>query len=418
MNLAHKKTENESISMQSEGTFAALQFPNYRLWFFGQMVSLVGTWMQTTAQGFLIYSLTGSSAMLGMITFVNGIPVWLLTMYGGLISDRVSRRTLLIITQSSMMLLAFVMAGLVFTGLIQPWHIAVLSFLLGVANAFDAPARQSFVRELVDKDHMTNAIALNATMFNIGTVVGPAVAGLTYAAVGPGWCFTINGITFVAVILALALMKIEPFKSPERNGNNWQEMKDGIHYVWNNQVIRGLIASLGILSALAFGMVSQMPAWAVDVLHGDASTNGWLLSARGVGSLLGGLILATFATKRFRGKLWSYSSFVLPFFFIGFAWATQLRLSLLLMGFVGLFMILITNLTNAMVQSEVDDTIRGRVMGIYTMIFMGLAPIGSLVEGIAMEHIGAQWTVTICGILMLLSALFFRIKLPYLRDVK
>ena len=189
-------------------TFRALVYPNYRLWFIGQVISLFGTWMQSTAQGFLVYELTHSPAYLGYVAFAAGVPTWLFTLLGGVVSDRIARRTLLIITQNCMMVLAFILAGLTFLGLVQPWHIIVLAFLLGVANAFDSPARLALAPELVDRKDLTNAIALNATMFNIATIVGPATAGLVYAAFGPGWCFFLNGLSFVAVIIALLLMKL------------------------------------------------------------------------------------------------------------------------------------------------------------------------------------------------------------------
>ena len=197
------------FSIIVQRTFAPLNHPNYRLWFIGQLVSLVGTWMQSTAQGYLIYDLTHSAAYLGYVGFASGVPTVLLTLYGGVVADRVPRRTLLIITQIYMMLLAVALATLVFTNLIQPWHILVLAFLLGIGNSFDAPARQSFVVELVGHDDLANAIALNSSMFTTANAVGPAVAGLTYAVVGPAWCFTINAISFLAVILALSLMRLK-----------------------------------------------------------------------------------------------------------------------------------------------------------------------------------------------------------------
>ena len=190
-------------------TFIALKYPNYRLWFGGQLISLVGTWMQATAQGYLVYTLTGSAKWLGLVGFAAGVPSWLFTLYGGVIADRIPRRTLLLITQTVMMILAFILTGLVYWNIVQPWQIVLLAFLLGIANAFDAPARQSFVVELVDRPDLTNAIAINSTMFNLATVVGPAVAGLTYAAFGAAMCFAINGLSFLGVIIALLLMKLK-----------------------------------------------------------------------------------------------------------------------------------------------------------------------------------------------------------------
>ena len=191
-------------------TFAALKYPNYRLWFAGQLASLVGTWMQSTAQGFLIFQLTDSPAYLGLVEFVSDIPSWVFMLYGGVIADRMPRRTLLVITQTAMLVLAFILAALTFAGLVQPWQIVLLAFLLGVAHAFDTPARQAFVLEMIEREDLGNAIALNATMFQSAVVVGPAVAGITYALLGPAWCFTINGISFIAVIVALLKMRLPP----------------------------------------------------------------------------------------------------------------------------------------------------------------------------------------------------------------
>jgi MFS family permease len=272
-------------------TFAALKHPNYRLWFAGQLVSLFGTWMQTTAQGYLVYQLTGSPVYLGYVGFAAGVPSWLFMLYGGLTADRMSRRKLLILTQTFMMLLAFTLAALVSTGLVQPWHIISLAFLLGTANAFDAPARQAFVRELVERDDMTNAIALNSSMFNMAAVIGPAVAGITYALFGPAWCFTINGLTFIAVISALLLMRIHVGPVHERMQSAFQEILTGFRYVAGEPVIRILIVNLAVVSLFGLGFITLMPAWSVDVLGGNASTNGYLFSARGSGALTGALMI-------------------------------------------------------------------------------------------------------------------------------
>lgn len=381
------------------------------------MISLVGTWMQATAQGYLIYELTGSATYLGFIAFINGLPSWLFTLYGGVVADRFPRRTLLIITQSVMLSLALIMSLLVFTGWIAPWHIAVLAFLLGVANAFDAPTRLAFVRELVDREHMTNAIALNATMFNVGTILGPAVGGLTYAAVGPGWCFAINGFSFFAVIFNLLRMKLAPFEPVLRKTDTLSSLREGFQYVAKHQVIRGIIFNLGFISCFGFGLVALLPAWAVEVLKGDVITNGWLLSARGAGSLIGALILASLGTRKIRGRIWAWSSLLVPIFWLIFAWMTTIPLSLISIAVVGLFIIMSVNLSNAMVQTQVEDALRGRVMGIYTMIFFGFNPLGSLLAGYAADRIGEQWTVTFCAFILLLVAIYNWVKMPYIRDL-
>ncbi len=228
----------------------------------------------------------------------GGVPTLLFTLFGGVIADRLPRRKLLVITQAAMMILAFILAALTFTNTVLPWHILVLAFLLGVANAFDAPARTSFVLELVDRETMTNAIALNSTMFNIATVVGPSVAGLTYAAIGPAWCFTLNGLSFIAVIIALLLMRIKLEPRPARHAPALAELGEGIRYVLRNRMILSLIVAVGIVSIFGIGMMNLLPAWAVDVMHGDVTTNGWLVSARGFGSLISALMLAYWGARK------------------------------------------------------------------------------------------------------------------------
>lgn len=247
-------------------TFAALRYPNYRLWFSGQMVSLFGTWMQTTAQGFLVYQLTRSPAFLGYVGFAAGIPIWLFTLYGGVVADRMPRRTLMLITQTTMMALAFVLAALTFLHLVAPWQILLLAFGLGAANAFDAPARQAIVTELVGREDLTNAIALNGTMFNAATVVGPAVAGVTYAVFGPAWCFTLNGISFLAVITALWLMDLPRPTGPLRPRSTLADLREGVTYVFSQPVVLTLIGVVAMTSLFGIAFGTLLPAWAVKAL--------------------------------------------------------------------------------------------------------------------------------------------------------
>jgi MFS family permease len=369
-------------------TFAALRHRNYRLWFWGQMVSLFGTWMQMTAQGFLVFELTHSSAFLGYVGFASGIPSWLVTMYGGVIADRMSRRKLLVITQSAMMALALILAALTFTGAVQSWHILVLAFGLGLANAFDAPARMAFVTELVNRQDLTNAVALNATLFNSAFVVGPAVAGIIYAAFGPGWCFTINGISFVAVIAALMAMHLRPQEQITERSSTLLALKEGISYVHHQPVIRTLIGLVASASLFGISLGTLLPAWSVKILHGNAATNGMLFSARGIGSLFGALAIASLGQVNFKGKLISYGSLSFPIFIALFAMVYWLPLSLLMMACIGLASIFVMNLSNAMIQSLTPDALIGRVMGVYSTIFMGSMPIGAILLGSIAEQTG------------------------------
>jgi MFS family permease len=369
-------------------TFAALKYRNYRLWFWGQMVSLFGTWMQTTAQGFLVFQLTHSAAFLGYVGFASGTPLLLFTMFGGAVADRLPRRKLLIITQSAMMILAFILAAITYAGIVQPWHIILLAFGLGMANAFDSPARLAFISEMVEREDLTNAIALNATMFNSATAVGPAVAGITYAAFGPEWCFTINGCSFIAVIAALAAMRLKSVVPPDRQGSMISAIKEGIRYIRHQKIVRTLILLVASASLFGMSLGTLIPAWSVKILHGDASTNGFLFSTRGAGSLLGALIIASLGRVSIRGKLITLGSMFFPLFIALFALAHWLPLSLLLMGCIGISTIMVANLSNAMIQSLVPDSLRGRVMGVFSTIFMGSMPIGALILGSIAEQIG------------------------------
>lgn len=401
-----------------QDAFASLKYPNYRLWFIGQLVSLVGTWTQSAAQGYLIYQLTKSPAYLGYASFANGLPTWIFTLYAGAIADRVPRRTLMVITQSGMMVLAFILAILTFTNTVQWWHILILSFLLGICNAFDAPARQAFVLEMVDRDDLTNAIALNSTMFNMAVVLGPAFGGLIYAWVGPGWCFTINGISFIAVIIALLLMRLKTFVPVKTNRSTLSDVKEGLKYVVNHPSVRMLISNLFIITLFGLGIATLIPAWAVEVLGGGAATNGFLMAARGFGSLVGALMIASMGRLRFHGRIWTINSLLLPIMMIIFAFMSWLVPSLIAMAAMGFTFMMIVNLSNAMVQIRIADEMRGRVMGVYTFFFFGAMPLGSLISGWAADSIGEPLTVIICAVILLVFALWIVWRQPALRAME
>ena len=398
-------------------TFASLKHPNFRLWFSGQVVSLIGTWMQATAQGYLVYELTSSPIMLGIVGFANGIPVWLFSLYAGLIADRISRKKLIMITQGSMMILAFILAILTFTDTIQAWHIVIMALLLGTANAFDAPARQSFVVEMVPREDLTNAIALNSSVFNLGTIIGPSVAGLVYAWLGPAWCFTINGISFIAVLIALARMRIAP-RTPvltvERSIK--RDLTEGLRYAFGDQNIRVLLIMLTASAVFGFGLLNLMPAWATHVLGGDVRTNGLLLSARGVGSLIAALMIAYLGARIVRGKLWTLGSIVLPLALAAFALFRTLPVSLLMLVVMGWSLMSVVNLTNALIQTHIPDELRGRVMSVYILLFQGGFPIGALVAGYLADITSEALTVFIFACLILVVAVVIQLLQPSIRN--
>lgn len=395
--------------------FTALKYPNYRLWFWSQMFSLFGTWMESTALGFLVFDLTKSPAYLGLVGFAAGVPTWLFMLYAGVIADRMPRRNLLVITQTAMMLLAFATAGLTFLHWIRPWHILVMAFLLGIANAFEAPARQSFVLEMVDREDMTNAIALNSAMFNTAMAVGPAAGGLIYGFLGPAWCFAVNGATFIAVIVALRRMTLPPFVRPEARNSVLADLRDGLRYVAGHALIRTIIGLMGVVAVFGISFVTLFPAWAVDILHGDAKTNGFLQSARGLGALTAALLIASLGRFRFRGKLLTVGTFALPVTVALFALVRWAPLAFLLVCGSGLAQILIFNMANALVQTHAPDALRGRIMGVYTLVFFGLMPLGALGIGFSAEHLGAPTAILIGSGAMLGAAAALAVLMPHLR---
>jgi predicted MFS family arabinose efflux permease len=410
--------DNLAVPPQRGRTFAALHYLNYRLWFFGQMLSLFGTWMQSTAEGYLVFQLTHSSAYLGYVGFASGIPVWLFTLFAGVAADRMPRRRLLLLTQTCMLLLALVLAVLVFTQVVRPWHIVLLAFLLGSANAFDAPARQSFVLEMVGRQALSNAIALNSAMFNMAIVVGPALGGLAYAAFGPGWCFTLNALSFLAVIVALLAMRLSTRQFQQGNGAALQELREGLAYTISHPAIRVLIGIVAVASLFGMSFFTLVPAWAVRVLHGDAMTNGLLLSARGVGSLASALAIAALSARWRRGKVLVLASLVFPLMLLAFSFLRQLAASLLMLAAVGASMILVYNLANTLIQVLTEDRLRGRVMSFYSLSIMGLTPIGALLAGSLAQAIGEPNTVLLGAVVCLACAALVWFLFPTLRDLR
>jgi MFS family permease len=414
---SYLKTTPQSTSLKVSATFAAFRHRNYRLWFLGQSVSLIGSWMQATAQGYLLFMLTGSAAYLGYIGFISGVPSWLFMIYAGLIADRISRRKLLIMTQSAMMILAFVLAGLVFLNWVQPWHILVLAFFLGVANAFDTPARQALVVDLVEREDMTNAIAFNSTMFNAGLIIGPAAGAAIYALTGPGWCFLINGVSFIAVIIALILMRIKPSTSKPRDGSAIEAIVEGFRYLRGNRLVLTLTISVFVVNIVGLGPINLLPAWAVNILKGDVTTNGLLFSVRGIGAVMGGLLIAATAGLGGRGKLWTTSSILMPLTMLAFTASRNLSLSLFLMAVIGFTLVTMLNNSNAMVMTSVPDELRGRVMGMYSLMFMGGGPLGALLAGLLAARTNEPLTFYVCAIATLVFAGVILVSRPEVRKM-
>jgi len=399
-----------------KNTFAGLSYPNYRLWFWGQMISLFGSWMQSTAFAFFIFQLTKSPAYLGYVGFASGVPAWIFSFYGGVAADRFNRRNILYATQTAMMIMAFVLAILTFTDIIKAWHLLIFAFFSGIANAFDAPTRHAFVNELVDKEDLVNAIALNSTMFNTATAVGPALGGITYALFGPAWCFTINGFTFLAVLFNLRKMKLREVKHSHQSVSVFREVADAMNYIRTNNIIRGILIITAMLSMFGMGLVTLFPAWAVDILHGDSTTNGFLQSARGLGAVVFALIIATVNKYIDRGKYLMFSVVTLPIIIFLFSFNRSLLLSLILLVFIGGLIIVQFNLSNGLIQTMVEEKFRGRVLSFYTFTFFALYPLGSLWIGYIAEHFGITTAVLINSIILFLFFILVKIKNPHLSE--
>jgi MFS family permease len=396
-------------------TFAALHHRNYRLWFIGQLVSLFGAWMQSTAQGYLVFELTRSPAYLGWVAFAAGAPSWLFMLYAGVIADRVPRRSVLLGTQAAMMAVALALAGLTFAGVVRPWHVLFLACCLGVATAFDAPARHAFVSDLVGHEDLSNAIALNSILFNSAVALGPAAGGVVYAWVGPAWCFTVNALTYTGVLTALLLIRLDARGEPPRTTSPWTDLREGIRYVAGHRTILTIIAIVGVVTVFGISYIALLPAWAVKILHGGARTNGLLQSARGVGAVLCALLVASLGHFRGKGALLTIGTFALPVALFLFSVARVLPLSLLALAGVGAAIILVFNLANTLVQTLADDALRGRVMGVYSFTFFGFLPLGALAAGATAEALGEPVTVAAGALVVLAFAVGVQIAYPRLR---
>ena len=396
--------------------FRSLKYSNFRLYFGGQSISLIGTWIQRVALPWLVYELTGSVVLLGIVGFASQIPSFLLTSFAGVIIDRQNRYRILMITQVLSMIQALLLAILFYSGLIEIWHIIALSVFLGCINAFDMPVRQSFLIEMVDrKEDLGNAIALNSTMVNGARLIGPSVAGLLIATSGEGICFLINGVSYLLVIASLLRMKITPRKITRKDTNVLSELKEGFAYTFGFAPISAVILLLGLVSLMGMSYSVLLPVFAREILQGGSHTFGFLMGASGLGALTGALYLATRKSVLEIGRIIPFSAILFGIGLIAFSMSRSLMLSLPLMMLAGLGMMLQMASTNTIIQTIVDDDKRGRVMSFYTMAFMGTAPFGSLLAGWLAKGIGAPSTLVIGGISCIAGAIVFAWKLPTLK---
>jgi len=406
---------NNSIGQRWKTTFRALKHRNFQLFFSGQLVSLIGTWMQVIAESWLVYRLTGSAVLLGSIGFASQIPVFLFAPLGGMAADRVSRHKLVIATQASAMVLATTYGTLILTNRITIREIFVLASLLGVVNAFDIPTRQAFMVEMVGREDLMNAIALNSSMFNGARIVGPAIAGVLIAKIGEGWCFLANGLSYVAVITGLLLMTVPKFERRPVSGTPTAHIIEGFQFVRKNMPIRDILLLLGVISLVAMPYAVLMPIFADRILHGGARGLGILMGATGVGALLGALTVAAKSGLRGLGKFVGIAAVGFGVSLTVFSQSRSFWLSVVLLIPVGYGMMLETTSSNTLIQSMVPDELRGRVLAVYTMMFMGMAPLGSLFAGIIAHHIGAPWTLAIGGTVAVIAGSIFLTRLAEFR---
>jgi MFS family permease len=396
--------------------FRTLRYRNYRLFFVGQGISLVGTWMQQVAMTWLVYRLTGSAFLLGIVGFASQMPSAVLSPIAGVLADRLDRRRILVATQTLAMLQAAVLAVLTLTQRISVSDIVLLSVVLGFCNAFDIPTRQSFVLDMVEKkEDLGNAIALNSSLFNTARLVGPSVAGLVIVALGEGLCFVLNALSFLAVIAALLAMRIPPRARHPRATGVLQGIRDGFAYAFGFPPIRYILLLIALVSLLGMPYSVLMPVFARDILHGGPKTLGFLLGATGVGALTGAAYLASRRHVLGLGRLIPLSTATFSCGLIGFSFSRNQSLSLAMLFFVGIGMMLQMASSNTILQTIVDDDKRGRVMSLFAVSFMGVLPFGNLLVGALASGVGAPRTLLLGGIVCLLGAVLFARKLPMLR---
>jgi MFS family permease len=414
----HKQESGKSDLRGIAFMLRALSHRNYQLFFSGQSISLIGTWMTRIATSWLVYRLTGSALLLGVVGFAGQIPSFLLAPFAGVLVDRWNRHRLLVATQVLALLQSLALAILALTGIVQIWHIVLLSVFQGLINAFDMPARQAFVVEMVEKrEDLPNAIALNSSMVNAARLLGPSIGGIIIAAVGEGWCFMLDAVSYLAVIASLLAMKITPRMTKEIKGAKMlRQMREGWKYASGFAPIRKVLLLLALVSLVGMPYTVLMPVFANEILHGGPNTLGLLMAASGVGALAGALLLAARKSVLGLGKFIPLMAGAFGAGLIAFSFSRALWLSLLLMVVTGLGFMVQMAVSNTVLQTIVEEDKRGRVMSFYTMAFMGTAPFGSLLAGSVADKIGAPYTLLIGGLGCIIGALWFATSLPALRQ--
>jgi MFS family permease len=406
------------LALLASGPFTALRHRNFRLFYIGQLVSLIGTWIHATAQGWLVLELTDSEFMLGAVQAVMSLPVLVFTLYAGALADQADKRRILVIAQAVALLPALAMALLTDFGHITIGWILLFALMLGSSNAFEIPVRQSFFVDLVGKEDLTGAIALNSSAFNATRIVGPAIAGILIGTLGIAACFYINAVSYLAVVAGLLLIRLPRFQPPARRPPTGEQLKEGFHWLWSHRLARTLIALIASASLFAFPYLVLLPVFARDILDVGAQGLGWMLSASGAGALAGGLTLAAISRRVRRGRLLFGAMLMFVACVAGFAVSRSLPLSLMLLAGAGFATILNTATVNGLLQSLVPDALRGRVMGVYVFMFLGMMPAGSIWGGAVAGAFGAPVAVVLGAAVMLVVALGVWWRVAELREVR
>ena len=392
--------------------FASLRHRNFRLFFTGQTISLVGTWMQSVAQGWLVLQLTNSPFYVGLVSALGSLPILLVSLPAGVLADRTNKHRVIILTQTLSLLQALVLAVLIGTHRIALWQVASIAVFLGTVNAFDTPMRQAFIVELVGKEDLTNAIALNSSAFNAARVVGPSIAGLLISAVGLAWCYFLNALSYVAVIVGLLMMRLPPWVRPARAGDDWDRFREGVRYVRGDRRVLSLVTMMAVISVFGFPFLVLMPVFARDELRVGAAGLGLLMAAVGIGAMLAALGLAAFGPRVRKGALLVWTGPTFGVAITAFALCQWFPLALAVLPICGGAMILNTAVTNTLLQSVVPDGLRGRVMGFFTFVFIGMAPFGALQAGFVAEHLGAPTAVVLGGMVCAITSLTLWGRVP------
>lgn len=394
-----------SIQSTLKNAFPALSVRNYRYFWTGQLVSVMGTWMQSAAQSWLVLTLTDSPFLLGLIGVVQFTPVLLLSLFAGVFIDRFPKKNILIFTQGTSMLLAFILALLVFTGRVEYWHILLLSLGLGIVKTIDIPARQSFMIELVGKNVLLNAIALNSTAFNLARVAGPAVAGFLMALVGAGWCFFINGMSFIAVLIGLLQIKVAPVIRKSSKKNILPDIKEGLKYVFKSKILLRATLILAFYSTFGMNYGVLIPVFARNQLGTGSTGYGFLMSCLGVGAFTGALLIAVSSSKGTKTKRLFFVPLIVSALFIAMGFSHSYSLSAMLVTLIGFSNIFFTTTVNTTMQVNSNDEFRGRVMSVYSLVFAGSTPLGNAFVGSISDKFGVASTFVIAGLITMTSVL-------------